>query len=160
MKKTALLITLVLGSTVFLSSCLALFSSTHKMNIDNTSPDESAVVQFIGWFELKKWNDRDIHDDLYKKKDVRSNDKTILTVPSGFNSFIFFVGFIISGNNSSTTYRFDNIELQYLLEEEKKYNIETVMKSKGFLKGYEFFIGIYDVTDKKTLLKEWKLGET
>jgi hypothetical protein len=160
MKKTTFLVTLVLGSAVLLSSCFGFFSATHKLNVDNSVADQSALVRFIGWFELKKWNGRDIHDDLYGKKDVWSSDETQLTVPPGNNSFTFFVGFIISGYNSTTTYERDNIELQYTLEPGKKYNIETSTRSLGFLKGYEFFIGIYDVTKGRELLKEWKLGES
>jgi hypothetical protein len=160
MKKVMFLIALALGSAVFLSSCLFLLSSTHKMNVDNTLPDESAVVQFVGFFEIKQWNGIDIRDDIYKKKSVWSNDKTVLTVPSGQNSFVFFVGFIVEGYNSSTTYKFDNIELQYVLEAEKKYTIATSIRSLGLFKGYEFYIELYDVTGKKELLKEWKLGQS
>jgi hypothetical protein len=160
MKKITFLITLVLGSAVFLSSCLFLLSSTHKLNVDNTLPDESALVQFVGFFEVKEWNDIDIREDLYKKKSVWSNDKTVLTIPSGQNSFVFFVGFIVEGYNSSTTYKFNDIELQYSFEAEKKYTITTSNRFLGLFKGYEFYIELYDVTGKKELLKEWKLGQS
>jgi len=148
------------------SSCLMMMSSTHKFTVDQNAPaDQNVTVTFInnlkeGWFSVKEWNSNNIENDVYGKKGVSSNDKTKLTVPAGNTSFSFTVYYTFSSRNSSYTHTFKGIELRYNLEQGIVYEVKGRIASKGFLKGYELFVGIYDVTGKSTLLKEWKLGET
>lgn len=155
---------LILATAVLLSSCL--MSRTHRLVADENNPAQNnAEVQFVsdikdGYFYLSKWNDGDIEETLYKSKSVSSGDKAMLTVPSGNNAFTFTVRYTFSNRYSSYTYKFENIELQYLLEAGKKYTIKGRTKSLGLFKGWELFVGIYDTTQGSALLKEWKLGET
>jgi hypothetical protein len=118
----------------------------------SVSAEKSAVVTFvsedIGHFIIKKWNNIDVRDELYGDKKVWSKGKTDLTVPAGDNSFTFDIEFSFHSsyyNESSTA---NNIVLNYNLEAGKKYQIEALYK----------LVIIYDVTDKKTKLKEWALG--
>ncbi|MDR0322088.1 MAG: hypothetical protein LBI28_11340 [Treponema sp.] len=157
MKKTTLFLALVLGSVILLSSC----STTYKMNLGDASADQGATVNFSSGFMVKKWNNIDIYDDLYGDWQVWwESNKTRLTVPSGNNSFTFDVNFSINRGNSITTYKYNNIELQYNLLPGRKYSIETSAKMRSFLgTGVQLSIGIYDVTNGKELLKEWKLRD-
>jgi len=154
------------GIIVSLSSCFSLFATTHKFVVDkNVSVDQSVIVTFVndtkeGWFLVKQWNGNNIEKDVYGNKGTSSNDKTRLTVPVGNNSFTFNAYYTFSNQYNSTTYTFKDIELKYNLEQEKKYQIKGRIKSLGFFKGSEFFVGIYDVTGRENLLKEWKLGES
>jgi hypothetical protein len=162
MKKTIVRLVVIAGIMTLLSSCITFFfPSTHKLVVDENVPmDLNATVTFKNGFIVKEWNNINIKDDLYGTKNVWSNDITRLTVPAGNTSFTFDLTFVISGANSTTTYSMKNIELRYNLEEEKKYQIEAKTKSLGFLKGYDFFVVINDVTGPSTLLKEWKVGTT
>ena len=165
MKKTIFSFVLAAGTAALLSSCIGFIPSTHKMTADiNNAVEQNVTVTFTnsndGWFILKEWNSSAIKDDLYGKKSIKSNDKTVLTVPAGENSFTFDARYTFSNSYSSTTYRMEDIELQYLLGAGKKYQIKGRTKSLGFFKGHELLVGIYDVTKGSTLLKEWKLGET
>jgi len=141
-------------------------SSTHKMVVDkNVSADQNVTVTFVndtmkGWFSIKEWNNKDIVNDLYGNTSIGSNDKTILTVPAGNTSFTFNAYYTFSNQYSSTTRTFKGIELRYNLEQGRVYQIRGIIKSLGLFKGYELFVGIFDVTGSDTLLKEWKLGES
>jgi hypothetical protein len=122
----------------------------------SVSAEQSAVVTFFndedGHFIVKKWNNKDLMDELYNGKTVWSKGKTDLTVPAGDNSFTFDVVFTLylrtrfSSYNES--YVSNNIVLNYNLQARKKYQIEAANK----------LVTIYDITDKKTQLKEWNLG--
>jgi hypothetical protein len=162
MKKTVLCFVLIAGFVMSLSSCLFLIPKTFKMSVDDTvSEDQTVLVTFSnggnGLFIVKEWNGNKIVDDLYGKKSISGVDKTRLTVPAGNNSFTFDLYFTFSNQYSSTTYSFKDIELRYDLELGKEYQIKGKAKLIGLLKGYEFYVEIYDKTDD-TLLKDWKLG--
>jgi hypothetical protein len=152
-------------------SCISIFlffscSSTHKMVVDkNTSEARNVIVTFVsdterGWFSLKEWNDKDIANELYGDKNIGSKDKTVLTVPAGNTSFIVNVYYTFNIQNISATRSFKGVELRYNLERGKEYQVKGIIKPSGLFKGYELFVGIYDVTGSNTLLKEWKLGES
>jgi hypothetical protein len=140
-----------------MASCASLIKSDFNMVVDkNVSAEKSAVVTFFndedGHFIIKKWNNIDVKDELYGDKNIWSKGKTVLTVPAGDNSFTFDVAFTLyfstglySQNKSHIA---NNIVLNYNLQAGKKYQIEAVNK----------LITIYDITDKKTQLKEWDLG--
>jgi len=166
MKKIVFCFVLMAGIMVSLSSCLALMSTTYKLVVDkNVSSDQTVLVTFEsdtmrGWFSVKQWNNKDIVDELYGGKATWSNDKAKLTVPAGNNSFTFNVYYTFSTRYSETTHTFKDIELRYNLEQGREYQIKGIIKSLGIFKGYELFVGIYDVKGTSTLLKEWKLGET
>jgi len=184
MKKTVFKFVLIIGVAAFLSSCITVErkyykfledsvrtkttqggliqipGKTFKLTVDdNLSKGEGVIITFVndtddGWFIVKKWNDMDIEVKLYGKKgDIWSDEKSRLTVPAGNSSFIFDANFGFSN-------RFKDIELKYDLEEGKEYQVKGTAKSLGRKMGYELFVGIYDVTKKSTLLKEWKLGES
>jgi len=166
MKKIVFYFVFAVGIVMSLSSCLGLMSRTHKLVVDkNVSEDQTVTVTFInetmkGWFSVKQWNDKDIEDELYGNKGTRSNDKMKLTVPTGNNSFTFNAYYTFSNRYSSTTHTFKGIELRYNLEHGREYQIKGIIKSLGLFKGYELFVGIFDVTGSNKLLKEWKLGES
>jgi len=181
MKKTALRLLLALGLMVLLASCgttnytikedgrlsyatgvFALGSTTFKLTVDENAPAEKNVTVTFSdvLFVIKEWNHKNIKDDLYGDKLPWSRDKVILTVPAGNNSFTFDVTLTTGSSNTIYTHPFNGLELQYVLEQGKKYQVFGYTKSLGFFKGSELFVGIYDVTKGKTLLKEWKLGET
>jgi hypothetical protein len=166
MKKILFSFVLIAGITMLLSSCLSIFfNSTYKMVVDKDVPEEQSVTVTFETGSMvvaviKEWNDKKIKDDLYGKKEVWSEDKTRLTVPAGNNSFIMDLTFAVSRGNTITSYPMKNIELKYYLEEGKKYKIIAVTRASTSPKGHEFFVGIYDVTKKSTLLKEWRLGGT
>jgi len=184
MKKTVFNFVLIAGVVVFLSSCISVERTyykfledgmrtkttqgalvkipgkTFKLTVDDSiSKDGGIIITFVndtydGWFIVKEWNGKDIEVKLYGKKgDVWSDEKSRLTVPAGNNSFIFDANFGFSN-------RFKDVELKYNLEDGKEYQVKGTVKSLGRNKGSELFVGIYDVTKKSTLLKEWKLGET
>jgi len=140
---------LVFSAVVVLSSCFSI-PKTYKTFLDVTTPKEqNATVKFEGGFWLKKWNDMDVYT---------TNN---IVLPSGNNSFLFDLSFTFSNQYSSTTYKMENIELRYLFEPGKKYTIKSQYKSLGLLKGFEFFIELYDTTGRKPeLLKEWKVGQS
>ncbi|MDR0322086.1 MAG: hypothetical protein LBI28_11330 [Treponema sp.] len=151
MKKTTLFWALVLGSVILFSSCF----STPKFNVGDISADQGATVNFIGWVIIKKWNNIDIYDDLYDDKSIwSSNGKTQLTVPPGNNSFVFDIIFFLGRD----AYKYTNIELQYNLLPGRKYDVGNTAKSLGFGR-VALSIEIYDVTNEKELLKEWKLRD-
>ena len=164
---------LVFGITMLLSSCLGLlFSKTHELTVDPNNPaDQNATITFVsksekGQIIVKTWNDVDISENLYGKKWHWSDDKTKLTVPAGKNTFFIDINFQKLGKtvNYQQTYVYllnQNVDLQYNLEAGKKYEVKGRVDSSGILifKKYEFFVGIYDTTNKSTLLKEWKLAE-
>ncbi|MDR2923266.1 MAG: hypothetical protein LBU85_07990 [Treponema sp.] len=157
-KKTALCFALIAGIAASLSSCF----STHVLVVDENIPaDQSATVTFVsntsnGYFILSQWNNKDIVKDLYGDRYISSDDKTVLTVPAGSNSFTFTVEYIKNTGTRSITYTFKDMEMRYDLEPEKEYKIKGRTELFGFFK-YAFFIGIYDAADE--LLKEWKIGE-
>ena len=171
MKKKLIVLALLLGSAaVLLSSCFSI-PKNFKMTVADATPDQGAAVIFSGGKSggmlitiiVKKCNGNDVVDALYGKRYIGSNDKTQLIVPSGDNNFTFDIFYSIG----DTTYQYKNLELQYSLESGKKYNFkgraDTATGSRFFgaaLKGTEFFVEIYDATEKNAvMLKEWKLGE-
>jgi hypothetical protein len=173
MKKTVFGFVLILGIMASLSSC----STNYKMVVDENIPmDRSATVTFEGYLksgffrhtegsfiQVKEHNDRNISDDLYGGRETSSADKTILTVPAGNNRFLFDVSFGY-GYSSIGIIKISNLEIRYDLEPGKKYIITGFHKrTKSNLLGmddYDLCVGIYDVTTgKKTLLREWKVGE-
>jgi hypothetical protein len=183
MKKTLFKTALLLGLAVLLSSCMSFFGSnprvakTFKMTADIGIPAaQSATVTFIdnlndGYFKLKKWNGQDISfrlygfnfDERYVSKYNKRNDKAILVLPAGDNSFIFEVRFEYGGGWSL----YDNIELRYSLEAGREYHIKGRIERMSTLlnptptddiTSYYRFVGIYDVTGgSETLLREWQL---
>jgi len=160
MKKRLILVVLALSITVLFSSCLNLMLAitdppkTYEINLNEYNPFEKNVtVTYKGSLMLKRWNSSDTMEIMYGNRNISFDDKVILTMPSGNNSLIFDV-YIVEGD---TSYRAPNVELQYLMEDGKKYQLKT--RSKKVKKVYEFYIGIYDVTKKSELLKEWKIGE-
>jgi hypothetical protein len=168
MKNRLFLFVLVFGVTALFSSCLNIASAlltrseTYEIVLDEYSPtDRNVTLTFAGSFILKRWNGSDMQNTMYGKRRISNIDKVILTIPAGDNSFIFDVYVVLDSSTSYASYRTPNVELQYLLEAGKKYQIKTRHKSLGFSKGYEFFAEIYDVTNRSAvLLKEWKLGES
>lgn len=166
MKNRIFLFVLVLGVTVLFSSCLDLMVAalnrpeTHKIVLNEYSPaDRNVTLTYSGSLMLKRWNGSNVLDIMNDKRRISPIDKVILTIPAGNNSFLFDVYIIFDEATSYTSYRVPNVELSYLLETGKEYQIKTSAKSLGFSKGYEFFAGIYDVTKRSVLLKEWKIGE-
>ena len=162
MKNKTLGIALLLIIVTMLSACY----SIHDLVIDEDNPaDQNATIVFIsesknGFFYIKEWNDVKIKDDLYGRKSVSSSGRATLTVPAGDNSFVFDVTFVITSNSYGTsTASMGDIELQYFLEAQKKYQVRGRYRSLGLFKGREFFVGIYDGENRNVLLKEWKLGE-
>lgn len=86
-------------------------------------------------------------------------DKIILTLPAGNSNFILDAYVIFDKSTTYTSYRVPNVQLSYLFEAGKSYEIRTRSKSLGKSKGFEFFIGVYDNAKRSTLLQEWKIGE-
>ena len=156
MKKTVFL---VLTVVVLFASC----SSTFKMVYDTSLPaEQNAVVTFVsstrsGYFVLSEYNGQDIKEILYGKKLVWSNDTSTLTIPSGKTTFDFNLRYTFSNNYSSTTYDLGDLSFTYNFEPGKKYRINGTYK--GLFK-LEFFVELYDVTKKKTLLERMKVGGT
>ncbi len=165
MKKILFRFVLLSGIAMLLSSCFFMIPLTRKMTLDENVPlEQSVIITFKnstddGYFWLREWNGNDITEDVISKR-VSSKDRLKLTVPAGENIFTFDARYTFSSQYSSKTHNFDNIELRYILEPGKEYQIKGRTKFLGLFKGYELFVGIYDVTNRSTLLKEWKLGET
>jgi len=165
-RKILFRVVLLLAVTVLLSSCFTI-PRTHKMIVDEYSPAErNATVTFVsstrnGWFIFKEWNSINLQEALYGKRGTSSADKAILTVPAGTNTFTFDMRFTFSNQYSSTTYRIEDVELRYDLEAGEKYQVKGRHKFLGFLGfgGLELYVGIYNVTNKSVLLKEWQLKE-
>jgi hypothetical protein len=148
MKNKISVFVLAFGAAVLFSSCLYI-PKTYKTFLDTTAPaDQNTMVTFDGNFTLKRWNDSIVY--AYGT----------LTLPSGNNSFLFDARFTFSNQYSSTTYTMENIELRYLFEPGKKYSIKGKYKLLGLLKGYEFYVELYDSTKRPVLLREWKIGQT
>jgi len=137
------------GAAVLLSSCFSI-PKTYKTYLDISTPKEkNTTVKFEGEFYLKKWNDTNI----FAPGDV--------ILPAGNNSFLFDLHFTFSNQQSTTTYKMEDIELRYLFEAGKKYTLRSRAKSLGLFKGWEFSIELYDSTTRKPeLLKEWKIGHS
>jgi hypothetical protein len=162
MKKTVFCFVLIAGFVMSLSSCLFLIPKTFKMTVDdNVSEDQNVKITFVnggnGLFIVKEWNGKKIVDALYGDKGIGGSDKSILTVPAGDNSFTFDLYFTFSNQYRSTTYSFKDIELRYNLESGNEYQVKGKAKIISLLKGYEFYVEIYNKTSD-TLLKDWKLG--
>jgi hypothetical protein len=140
--------------------------STYKINLDPQSPaEQNLTIKFKndtskGYFSLKEWNGIDINSTVYRRKIVKSNDVLSITIPAGKNTFLFDLKYTFSSQYSSTTYKMDNVELQYLFEAGKKYEIKGKYKSLGFLKGYEFYVQLWETTKKAEMLKEWMVGKS
>jgi len=171
MKKIPLLFALALICAAF-SSCVTgmlisqAIQKTYKENFSELPKTESSTITFENTGDaiitINKWNDNDIKEALYGAKIIDSNDKTELTVPPGDNSFNFDVSFLLySFFYGNSTYKAQNIELQYKLEAGKEYIVKprvNTIRSENVTK-YEFFIGIYSDVEGSEPLKEWKLGE-
>jgi len=180
MKKTLFKTALLLGLTVLLSSCMSFFGSnprvakTFKMTADIGRPtNQSATVTFIdnpntGYFKLKKWNDQDISfrlygfnfDERYESRYNKRNDKAILVVPAGDNSFLFEIRFTFNNTILSNS----SVELRYSLEAGRQYHVKgryeriNLEIDDPLLRNTTLFVGIYDVTGgSETLLREWQL---
>jgi len=167
MRKTASQILLILGIAAACSSCFFLIPSTIKISlVQQGSPEQNVTVTFSqstadGFFHFKEWNGINIEDTVYNKRWIKSNDTVMITVPAGETSFLFDLTYEFNSQSSSRSYEFENIELKYLFEPGKKYEIKGRYKalSLGF-KGIEFYLGLYDTTKKSTLLKEWMIGKS
>jgi len=170
MKNKVILFLLALGVTMLFSSCFFLIPSTHKYNFTlQESSDQTVTLSFKnsthdGFFTFNEWNGIGINDTIYNKKIIKNYDTITITVPAGKNSFLLDVIYEINYRDLRTAYinryEFDNFELQYIFEPGKKYEIEGIYKSlaMGFM-GYEFYVKLYDTTNKTELLKEWMLGK-
>jgi hypothetical protein len=169
MKNTVFRFLLAAMITTLLASCVFQSQAVVKFDVDRSlTANRSATVTFFcdyknGWFDpIKEWNGKDIEDALDKANTSKWAPRTtILTVPAGDNSFTFDLvytldSFLIPKSSKYTAY---NIVLNYNLQPGKEYQISGEVRSLGLGQGNEFFVGIYDVTNGKTLLKEWKLGE-
>ena len=158
-------LTLTLGLMALLSSCLFI-PKTYTMIFDEKNPvEQNVIVSFIsntsdGYFYVKAYNGISILEGIYGGKGWSSNDKVKLTIPAGETSFTLDVRYTISNQYSSYTYKADDVILKYNLEAGKQYMFKGSRKLVSFLKGYNFFVGIYDVTEKPILLHEWQLGES
>jgi hypothetical protein len=141
------------------------------MVVDESVPaDQTVIITFEndlnnGWFQVKEWNNeqnsKKLGEALYGKDGAWSNQKTQLTVPAGYNNFIFDATYTFTRGRTDIDYPFKAVELRFDLEQGKEYLIKGIVKPSDSGKGYGLFIGIYDVTGKKELLlREWKLGET
>jgi hypothetical protein len=166
MKNKTKLFVLAMSVILLFSSCMLFFPSTYKFNLDQQNPAaQNATIIFEndtsrGYFIFKEWNGTDITNTIYKKKFITSNDTIKITVPAGMNTFLFNLKYTFGDRYSSSTYSFDNTELQYFLDAGKTYKMKGKYKrlELGF-KGTEFYVQIYDITKKTTLLKEWMVGK-
>ena len=135
------------------------------MVFDEDIPAENnTIVSFNnntsnGYFVIKAYNGINISQGVYKGKGWRSNDKIKLTIPAGETSFTVDVRYTISNQYSSYTYRAEDVTFKYNFEAGKQYMFKGRLKLAGLFKGYDFFVGIYDVTKKSFLLHEWQIGE-
>jgi len=160
MKKKQLLFVLALSITVLFSSCMNLMVAamttpkTFKINLNEYNPFEKNVtISYSGALLLKLWNGSDVIKTMYEENSIYLNDNIILTMPSGNNSLIFDVYITQDGAFTDTSYRIPNVELQYLMEDGKKYEIKTKIKKR------EFLMEFYDTTKRSELLKVWKIGD-
>jgi len=166
MKNKLFLSVLILCAAALFSSCLSLMAAalekdeTYKITLDENTPAEKcATVTFKGSFILKKWNGADMKAAMYNRKErIWSNDNIVLTVPAGDNNFTFDVFYIDDSMFSTSYYRIPNAEFSFSLEAGKKYEIKSRSKSPGTNKG-TYFIGLYDVTKKSTLITEKTIGD-
>jgi hypothetical protein len=158
MKNTIFRIVLIFGAVILLSSCFTI-PRTHKLVVEPDNPTgQNVIITFrngAAIFAVQKFNNIEVREKLYPKDKITHKDKSVLTVPAGENSFVFHVVFV-SGNSTNS---FRDVELRYNLETGKEYQVEASTKSISWTRA-EFLVGIYDVTGKKTQLKEWKLGES
>jgi hypothetical protein len=159
MKNTVLRLITVFGIALLLSSC----STTKQLVVDPNNPaGQNAEITFVnkgGSFYLQEWNGVDINERLYPKDKFSPTDKSVLTVPAGDNSFVFNVSYEYGGLRYTIRVNYDNIELRYNLEAGKKYEVKGRSQFVSLLRHPDFFVGIYDVTTTRTLLKEWKMEE-
>ena len=166
MKNKIFFLALITGLMVLMSSCFSMIPTTYRFQADeDLSVEQSAVITFYsssknGYFNVKELNGDSISEAVYGRRTWSSNDRVRLTVPSGINRFTFDARFTSSVGNYSSSYRISNVTLEYYLEAGTEYRIKGSTKSLGFLKGDEFFVGIYDLTKGQTLLDEWKIGES
>jgi hypothetical protein len=167
MIKTLFRFVLLLSITALFSSCIFLIPFTYKVNLDQQSPaDQNVIVTFKndsrnGHFRIKEWNGKNIEEAVYKNRLTKDNDKFKLTVPAGDNGFMFNINYTFSNQYSSTTHKFENIELRYSLEPGKKYEIRGRARTLALgFKGIEFYVELFDTTKRSTLLKSWMIGKT
>jgi len=149
MKNKVFLFVLALVTVVLLSSCLFI-PKTYKTFLDTTAPaDNLTNVTFDGDFRIRTWNGTAIYT---------SNN---IVLPAGNTNFLFNLHFTFSNDYSSTTYKFEDIELNYFFEAGKKYRIKAVSKSLGLFKGWEFHIELQELKKSNSiLLKEWVIGKS
>jgi len=166
MKKHVFRFGLLLAVALVFSSCVFLPRNL-KMDIDESlSKEEEATVTFTrtrtGWFVMNEWGELDIQKNLYGRRSASSRDKITFTVPAGPNKFRFHLRFTFSNQYSSTTYRIDDLELQYNFVAGEKYQVKGSYKLHGFLGfgGTDFFLQLYNVTGKSQLLEERMVGTT
>jgi len=146
MKKLSFFV-LLLGAFILFSSCLYI-PKTYKTYFDiNTPEDQTTTIKFVGDFWLREWDGTQL---------VPVYPGT-LTIPAGNTRFLFNLSFTHSNRYSTYTYRFNNIDFQYVFEPGKVYTIKGEEKLVGLIKGYDFFIRLYDTTKGSVLLNEWKL---
>jgi len=138
---------LLFGTFILLSSCFSV-PKTYKTYLDiNTPEDQATTIKFVGSFWLREWDGSQLIP-VYPGA---------LTIPAGNTRFLFNLSFTHSNRYSSTTYRFNDIRFQYVFEPGKEYTLKGEEKLIGLLKGYDFFIRLYDTTKGSVLLEEWKL---
>ena len=164
MKITTFRLVLALGLTALLSSCFSI-PKTYTMIFNEENPvEQNATVSFIsdisnGYFYVKAYNGISILEGIYGGKGWRSNDRVKLTIPAGETSITLDVRYTISTQYSSYTYKAEDVTFKYNFEAGKQYMFKGRRKLVSLLKGYDFFVGVYDVTDKSILLHEWQIGE-
>jgi len=148
MKTKLSVFVLLFGTAVLLSSCLFIPKS-YKTYLDTTVPaDQTTTISFEGGFIIKRWNETKVY-----------STRTV-TLPAGNTTFLFDLNFTFSNQYSSTTYRFEDIELRYLFEPGKKYTVKAKHKALALgFKGMEFYIELYDTTKRSVLLKDWMIGK-
>ena len=164
MKTKLIFAFLVLGIAVLLSSCFSAPKTYSKNFAEDMPEDQGAEITFGSGIHLREWNDIDMKENLYGKKKTRYHDTINLTVPAGSSNFLISVVFTFTNNSSHTV---ENVELDYYLDEGRKYEIKRRFNSLGLKRGswstymyYELFVEIFDITEDPVLLKEWRLGET
>jgi hypothetical protein len=149
MKNKIFLFVLALVTVVLLSSCLFI-PKAYKTFLDtNASAEETATVIFDGDFWIRTYNGTGI----YTSKNI--------VLPAGNTNFLFNLYFTFGNQYSTTTYKFEDIELHHFFEQGKKYKIKATSKSLGLFKGTEFYIELFDITKSSSVkLKEWMVGKT
>jgi len=165
-----LLLVLLLAVAAGFSSCFGLpFGTKYDLlvlDIDETMPAEKKATVTFAFnssggasitFYIMEWGDFDITKDLYKKPAFSSGNRLI--VPAGQNRFLFNMSFLLYSGRTSTTYTIRDYELMYNFEAEGEYEVKGRCESLGFLKGYEFYLELYNVkSGTSQLLYERKLG--